>query len=68
MIADRVAVTMSHSYHSQETTMIRLRRPARPFLRLALATAAVLAGCVAVTPGPFLIIVCGADDTVLAQL
>lgn len=47
--------------------MIRSRRPTRSLLCLTLAAAAMLAGCATVTPGPFLITVRDADDTVLEQ-
>ena len=68
MIANRVAVAASHSHRNQEAMMIRSRRPTRSLLCLTLAAAAMLAGCATVTPGPFLITVRDADDTVLAQV
>jgi hypothetical protein len=67
MIANRVAVAASHSHRNQEAMMIRSRRPTRSLLCLTLAAAGMLAGCATVTPGPFLITVRDADDTVLEQ-
>ena len=67
MIANRVAVAASHSHRNLEAMMIRSRRPTRSLLCLTLAAAGMLAGCATVTPGPFLITVRDADDTVLEQ-